>query len=233
MNNLLVFTCDYAEPKMNLDLLRRSCDLYDIELATYTGAGYPGHKRGKIIDAAAFLRSRSEPFAMFADGQDVIVIDRAERILDTYQRIGSEIVISAEKTCWPDADLGAHYPYPKPPYHNSPWRFINSGGWIGERGALIAALESAGEYNGPAFNDDDQYCWTEWFLRKGGRNHCTIDAGCQIFQSMGGTNSHELGPTGENLITHQTPKVLHFNGRTPNIGLWYRNLTGDLGWKGQ
>ena len=232
MSNLLVFTCDYPTPAADITLLRRSCDLYDIPLATYGEGSWPGYAQGKIVAARQFLESRTEPFAMFVDGRDVIILDRAERILDQYQRIGSEIVISAEKTCWPDATLASHYPYPKPPYHNSPWRFINAGGWIGERKALIKALAAAGEYSG-AWPNDDQRCWTEFFLYMGGRQIMTIDAGCQIFQSMGGTNSHELGPTGENLITHKTPKVVHFNGRTPNIGLWYRNLTGDLGWKGQ
>ena len=234
MKDLLIFTCNYKEPTIDLRLLRRSCELYDIELATYgDDVDWPGHKRGKIIDAAAFLSTRPEPFAMFVDGRDTIVLDRAERILDTYQKIGSEIVIAAEKTCWPNAELWTHYPYPRPPFQTSPWRYINSGGWIGERGALMNALYTAADYDGELWNEDDQMCWTDWFLRAGGRNHCVIDAGCQIFQCIGGTAGHEIGPTGENLITHTQPKVLHFNGRAPNIGLWYRNLTGDLGWRGE
>lgn len=233
MKDLLVFTCDYPSPPADISLLRRSCELYDIELATYgQDRNWPGYARGKITDAMLFLKDRDEPFAMFVDGRDTIIVNNTDTILQTYQRIGSEIVIAGEKTCWPDAALGTHYPFPRPPYHNSPWRYINAGGWIGERRTLVMALECAADYAG-TWPNDDQRMWTEIFLYNGWRNRITIDAGCQIFQCMGGVGSHELGPGGENLVTHTYPKVLHFNGRTPNIGLWYRTLTGDLGWKGQ
>lgn len=233
MKDLLVFTCDYPSPPADISLLRRSCELYDIELATYgQDRNWPGYAQGKIVAAREFLMGREEPFAMFVDGRDTFLTYGAPNILDQFQRIGSEIVIAGEKTCWPDAALGTHYPYPRPPYHNSPWRFINAGGWIGVRQTLIHALGEAADYT-DKWPNDDQRMWTEIFLYNGWRNRITIDAGCQIFQCMGGVGSHELGPGGENLVTHSFPKVLHFNGRTPNIGLWYRNLTGDLGWKGQ
>lgn len=231
MNDLLVFTCDYPAPPADISLLRRSCELYNVPLVTYGAGGWPGYTRAKIVDAAHFLISREEPFAMYVDGRDTFLLNSAPEILEKYQRIGSPVVIAGEKTCWPDAALGTHYPYPKPPFHNSPWRFINSGGWIGGRYAIIEALRIARSYEN-TWQSDDQRCWTEAYLRGGIRSFTTIDAGCQIFQCMGGIGAHELGPTGENLITHQKPSVLHFNGRTPHIGMWYRNLTGDLGYKG-
>lgn len=235
MNNLLVFTCNYAVPSADTTLLRRSCDLNNIPLQTYgDGQSWPGYAQGKIIEARKFLETREEPYAMFVDGRDTIILDSADAILERYQRIGSMILVSGEKTCWPDVDIAPQYPYPPAPFHNSPWRFINAGGWIGERLALIKALDRIQGAEYPIrWPDDDQRCWTELYLRDSwARPLMRVDAGCQIFQCMGGVASHELGPTGENLVTHALPKVLHFNGRTPNIGLWYRTLTGDLGWKG-
>ncbi|MDD1678313.1 MAG: hypothetical protein LUO93_03910, partial [Methanomicrobiales archaeon] len=123
--DLLVFTCDYPNPPADITLLRRSCELQDINLATYGEGDWPGYALGKIVAAREFLLAREEPFAMFVDGRDSLILDKADHILDQYQRIGSQIVIAGEKTCWPDANLGTHYPFPRPPFHNSPWRYVN------------------------------------------------------------------------------------------------------------
>jgi len=231
MNDLLVFTCNYGDLTQTA-LLRRSCELVNIDLQIFGGGGWPGYRQGKLVRAIDFLKTRTEPFALYTDGHDSIVLHDAAVILDKFQRIGTSIVVSAEKNCWPDARLAGHYPYPQLPFHNSPWKFINAGGWMGNRLALIEFLSVADTYNGDNL-EDDQRCWTDAFLyNHAWRPLIHVDAGCRIFQTMGGVGGHELGPNGENLITHQFPSVLHFNGRTPNIGLWYRTLTGDLGWKG-
>lgn len=231
MNDLLVFSTGTDE---GTKLFRRSCELFDIEPVIFD-RGYPAHALAKIRYSLEFLKSREEPFVLWADSHDSIVLSPAAAILDKYQRVGQLILISAEKTCWPDASISTHFPYPPPPYHNSPWRFINSGGWMGERHAVIAALTSMSEFYVDRWPGDDQRCWQEWYLRSGplGRSVCRIDAGCEVFQTMASVASHELGPNGENLVTHTQPKILHFNGRIPGIGTWYRTLTGDLGWKGQ
>ena len=231
--DLLVFTANFPVPPTDISLLRRSCELYNIELATYGDGSWPSYGKGKVIDAAAYLETHDEPFALFLDGRDTFVTDNAANILDAYQRIGSEILIAGERTCWPDATLGTHYPYPHNSkfYGMSPWRFINSGGWIGVRRTLIQALKAAAEYAG-SWPNDDQRMWTEIFLYGGWRHRIEIDSDCAMFQCMGGTHGHELGPTGENLVTRQKPKCFHFNGRTPGMGDWYRALTGDLGYKG-
>lgn len=229
MSDLLVFSTGTAEGSK---LFVRSCELQNIEPVIFDN-GYPGHGIAKIKYALEFLRDRTEPFVMFADAHDSIVLHNAGVLLDKYQRIGSPITISAEKTCWPDDSIATHFPYPQAPFHNSPWRFINAGGWMGEAAHVRQALEVMIEKGYvDRWPGDDQRCWQEWFLHAGGRQVCRVDAGCQIFQCMGGTASHELGPNGDNLVTHTSPSVLHFNGQTPNIGTWYRTLTGDLGWKG-
>lgn len=228
MNDLLVFSTGTEQGSR---LFKRSCELQNITPVIFD-FGYPGHAIAKIRYASKFLQDYQEPFVLFADAHDSIVLDNAKSILDKYQRIGAEIVISAEKTCWPDSEISTHFPYPRPPFHNSPWRFINAGGWMGERRAILGALDlmdTAGFVD--RWQGDDQRCWQEFFLRGTGRQRMHVDSGCEIFQTMSGVGGMELGPNGDNLITHCQPKILHFNGRTPNIGLWYRTLTGDLGWK--
>lgn len=230
MNDLLVFSC--GDPAKR-ELFTRSCGLQNIEPVFFSyGDTYPGHAIAKIEHALAFLEGRDEPFVMWVDSHDSIVLDGVDAILNKYQRIGAAIVISGEKNCWPDPAIATHFPYPKPPYHQSPWRFINSGSWIGEMSAVREALFAMKTKYRDKWPGDDQRCWQEWFVRGYGRQCCQVDAGCEIFQTMSGVGGMELGPSGGNLVTHSQPKVLHFNGNTPNIGLWYRTLTGDLGWKG-
>lgn len=231
-SDLLVF-CPNYNGSTN-DLYCRSCDLQNIKLHGYgEGKNWPGFTIGKIQGPLEFLKTRDEPFVMFGDGHDTIIIDTAETILDKFQRFGYPVLFSAEKNCWPDATLAKHFPFPKPPYHNSPWRFPNAGGWMGQREAVIDMLTAAWEYNNQWQNDDTR-CFVELYLKQySWRSYITFDYGCQIFQTMCQTHSHELGPNGENLVTHNKPSTLHFNGRVPGIGLWYRTLTGDLGWKGE
>jgi hypothetical protein len=232
-DSLCVFTASYGTDKC--DLLRRSCGLVDIQLHTYGTGEWQSYVHGKITGALDFLAGRDEPFAMYVDGHDSFIVDNAAAILDKYQRIGKLITISAEKDVWPvnQGIAAAHYPYPQPPHHQSPWKFINSGGWIGERGALIEALSRMHAVaNG---RGDDQLLWHEWYLFLKGRLVTHIDSGCSIFQTMSGVHGHELSPTGENLTTFQRPSVVHFNGRLGNngaIGDWYRMMTGDRGYRG-
>jgi len=228
VSDLLIFTCDYDTPRIDLSLLRRSCELYDIELATYGTGIYPGHALAKIRDAAKFLETREEPFVLFTDGADTFINGTSKSILEKYQQVGSLILVSAEKNCWPDVNLSTHYPIVD---RRSPWRYINSGGWMGERGAVIEALLSMSD-NIDNWGNDDQLCWTKWYLYRKGRLITTIDSGCNVFQTMASAASHELSPDGSNAVTHNTPSVYHFNGRSPGIGNWYRMLTGDMGWKG-
>lgn len=231
MSDLLVFS---TGTELGSQLFKRSCELQNIDPVIFDH-GYPGHGVAKIRLVYEFLmaRTESEPFVLFADAHDSIVLSGASDILDKYQRIGAPIVISAEKTCWPDSTLSAHFPYPRPPFHHSPWRFINAGGWMGERNYILRALKEMEVAYVDRWPGDDQRCWQEWYLRDRGREVCHVDAGCEIFQTMSSSGQTDFAPNGENQVTHQIPKILHFNGRTPNIGLWYRNLTGDLGWRGQ
>ena len=225
--DLLVFTCDYDDPKIDTRLLRRSCELYHIDLQTYGRGGFPGLAKAKITDAAAFLESRSEPYAMFIDGFDSFIIGSAASIMEKYQRSGNLILVSGEKNCYPDGDLATHYPI----VDRSPWRYINSGGWIGERLALIQALHEMEDLV-PTYGENDQLIWAIWYLHRRGRLITNIDTKCTVFQTMAGISTHELQPDGTNAVTMASPSVYHFNGRSPNRDTYYRTFTGDLAWQG-
>lgn len=226
-SDLLIFTCDYDDPKIDLRLIKRSCELARIDLQTYGDGGFPGLAKAKITDAAAFLEKRTEPFAMFTDGFDSFIIHSPAEILDKYQRSGNLILVSGEKNCYPYDNMATHYPI----VNRYPWRFVNSGGWIGERLALIQALHEMEELI-PEYGENDQLIWTMWYLHRRGRLITNIDTKCDVFQTMAGLGSHELHPDGSNSVTLAHPSVFHFNGRTPNRDTYYRTFTGDQAWRG-
>ena len=202
-------------------LLRQSCADHGIELHEYgVGRPWPGMCVGKITEPLAFLKTRTEKYALFTDGEDSFIVNDEDHIIGEFEANVSRwrpILISAEKNCYPDPELAEQYPESP-----TPWKYINAGGWMGKREALIMAL---GELqDSPFFGvSDDQLCWHHWFLRY--RYLADLDSGCEVFQTMAGTD--EFIPPGMNTLTLSCPSVIHFNGRTGMDGRmeqWYERL---------
>lgn len=74
---------------------------------------------------------------LFSDGYDAIVTASAERIVGLYRGMGTDVVVSGERVCWPpQPELEDRIPPARTAY-----RFPNSGGFIGTAGALRTLLE--------------------------------------------------------------------------------------------
>ncbi len=221
MSNLCVFTT--VESEASASLLRHSCDRVGLQLHLYETGTWRGYADGKIRGALDFLRTRTEPICMFVDGHDSFILKGEDAILDALNIPDEPIIISCEKTCWPDATIGIDFLDPNK-MAASPWCYPNSGGWIGDRGALVEALSKMLEYV-ERWPGDDQRCWQEYCL--GWPQQVHRDTECSIFQCMGGTGEEEINGAGVNTITFRVSMVWHFNGRTPGREEWYRKLTGD------
>ena len=63
------------------------------------------------------------------------------------------LLFNAEKNCYPDPDLEKAYPEIQ-----SPWRYLNAGAFIGNAGAVKAALQP--KLDSITKNTDDQRLWT-------------------------------------------------------------------------
>lgn len=223
MSNLCVFTT--VESLASAALLRRSCQRVGIDLQLFGTGTWKGYADGKIRGALDFLRMRTEDVCMFVDGHDSFVLAGEEHILDVYNMFDESIVISCEKTCWPDTAVANRY---KKLDTNSPFLYPNAGGWIGERKALCMALRELLPFS-EKWPNDDQRCWHEFATDCKNSvqddEQVSRDTECSIFQAMGGTG--EMNETGRNTITGNWPMVWHFNGRTPGREEWYTKLTGD------
>lgn len=187
VSDLLVFT---ANPD---DLLLQSARRVGIEIAAYTPNPWGDFVNGKTRRGAEFLRTRTEPFAMWTDGYDSLILKPEADILSI---LTAPVLISAERNCFPDSHRAEEFPDT-----GSLPRFLCAGCYIGRREELIAALEVVLSL---ATTGDDQRAWTSAYLA-GAVPGLKIDHERRIFHSMG-----DGDPVGDSC-------VIHFNGRVPGL----------------
>ena len=142
MTDLCVFTCGYTDPPIDTSLLRASCKRVGIELQAYgSGERWPGFCVGKIRAARQFLAARREEYALFVDSSDTFIVSAETAILESFQSLGTSVLVSGEKNCYPIPADATRYPQSGAPDDpGTPWRFVNSGGWIGQRTRLVEVL---------------------------------------------------------------------------------------------
>jgi hypothetical protein len=171
---------------------------------------------------------RDDAVVLFADAFDSVLLPCRDTILGKFRAFEAPIVFSAEKGCWPDPHLKARYPQPEsramapqdatlrrlrptPPLE-TPFRYLNSGGYMGYAGAIrsvLAELEAPDE-------DDDQRLFTHYFLEH--RETVGLDHESTIFQTLHHVDPDDLTVERGNPVRVRgrlTPTetcVLHGNG---------------------
>lgn len=143
---------------------------------------------------------------MFTDSYDVLFNDGPKNIVKKFREMKSAVVFSAEKTCWPDENLKDKYPMTM-----SPYRFLNSGGFIGygdHISEIINKVEVGNDY-------DDQLYYTERFFEslEDGKN-IKLDHQQDLFQTMGDAVNDIKIVDGKiyNKETNTYPLIVHANG---------------------
>ena len=167
--------------------LAKSCQQLNLVLVLVTGPT-PFALRDKIFSLHRYLQeNRSDEVILFADAYDSLFLQGPEKILEKFRDAGEKVIFSTEKLCHPDKKL-----MPAFPRKNGPWRFLNSGGFIGWSKDLFRLLDDVIRYNehidAPTekMARNDQYMWTRFFLENPDRFE--LDYNCSIFQSLLFTN---------------------------------------------
>lgn len=144
---------------------------------------------------------------LFLDAYDTLLLDSLETIFQRFQAIGARLLLSAETNCHPEPSRARHYPP-----CSTPFRFVNSGAYIGEAEFLKTLLEKY-PVEQTIDIDDDQNLFTSMYLDHA--PEVAIDHHCQIFQSVGHAEYHLCPHQGRitNTTTQTLPSVLHFNGK--------------------
>ncbi len=129
-----------------------------------------------------------EDVIMFVDAFDVLFIDSAERILDTYLQVKApKLLFAAECGCWP-VKISCFTRYPRSP---TTYRYLNSGTWMGRVEDSIDMLTKLMKRAGKgelAFIANDQRLCSDMY--ESGGSKIRLDHYAAIFQSMHAT----LGP---------------------------------------
>jgi hypothetical protein len=163
---------------------------------------------------------------LFTDSYDVIALTNSCEILTKYNSIcdSNTVLFSAEKSCWPLKQLDIFYPET-----DSEYKFLNSGGFIGNAERILNLLEKKIENC-----EDDQLYYTKIFLFDNKvdniMNKIMLDYSCEIFQTLNDAfddidivNKKRIF----NKYTNTFPCLLHGNGAR-NIKEHFNTLSESI-----
>jgi hypothetical protein len=180
-----VVTVINDENHFGFSLLKLSCILNNLDLVVLVSSA-KDFKSNRIKDDLLkdYLdkKGNEEEIILFTDGNDAIFLATEEEVLTKYRKAGKELLFSSETSCWPDTSLAGQYPDTGP----SPYKFLNSGGFIGSAGTIRELMEDD-SFDIGNFKKSNQYVWTKRLFRNPER--IGLDTGCEIFHTF----SPEIG----------------------------------------
>jgi hypothetical protein len=158
-----------------------SCARGGFSLKTLATAdnNYTSHRIKDQLLALYLNQLTSDEIFVFTDAYDAFFLGDAREILEKFHKTGKKLVFSTETACWPDASLKDYYPEVE-----SPYRYLNSGGFIGYAGFVkeLLAETSVDVKPSDAFYWSNQYFWTKKYLEN--TDDIGLDSGCEIFNTF-------------------------------------------------
>jgi hypothetical protein len=168
------------------------------------------------------------------DAWDVALICGTEEIIYNYKGFGFPIVMNAERNCFPLADLADKFPESPTPY-----KYVNSGFYVGETAAIVSMLETMRDTYG--FPDDvhnpdgswtarnDQGDYSLYFLEH--QNIIKLDTTAILAQTLHDADPQEFAYLPDtkrviSLLTKNQPCAIHGNGSGKS---WLKRIIGWLG----
>lgn len=179
----------------------------------------------KLEAAHAYASSLpQEDIILFTDAFDVIFTSSSVNISNIFTTMKSDLVFSAECGCWPHVAENREACFRDYPISPTPYRYLNSGTWIGFAKAAKEMLHQVIQEAGKNFDmANDQKLIADFYIA--GRFGIKLDFFNALFQSMHMTLDPPLphcDPTEDvvldshgqwyNKRTHSNPSVIHFNG---------------------
>ncbi len=204
--NRSIMLCKFITTTSDLDKcfqLRRSLILNDwnYHIIEHEWKGFGG----KIIETYNYLKANPDITHFFySDAWDTVVLGTMEEALSKLPSTDI-ILFSAERACYPHPGKAGKYPD-----HDSPWKYLNGGGWFASSDLFCQMVES----NMPAVDINDQAWFTDRFLD----GYITLDYNCTIFQTMAFCRETDFKYQTHRLYNrvHRTTSLfIHGNGHTP------------------
>lgn len=189
-------------------------------------------KLGAALDVVSALPD--DCVVLFSDAYDVMYSQSLRDIARKFVEIGKPLVFSAECGCWPhvlrDNGRTCRDAFPHSP---TPYRYLNSGGWIGTAKVAAKFLRRVVEEAHAATKQDfhklnDQELAAQLYLDRAFADDLTLDFFASIFQPTHAVRDStavqncdplpHLRPhpsqagTLQNVLTNTIPAIYHFNG---------------------
>ena len=173
-----VITVISDEENHGFFLLKLSCASNDLELTTLvlTKKHFQTNRLKDSLLSDYLEEINSDELILFTDGYDAVFLTGENEMIDKYRRFNKDLVFSTETNCWPDKNLAPLYPET-----DSPYKYLNSGGFLGKAG-LIKELLNDSSYRSDKFERSNQYLWAQVFLKN--QNLIGMDTYCDIFCSF-------------------------------------------------
>jgi hypothetical protein len=158
------------------NLLRLSCVLYGLKLVALVSnkTDFYSNRLKDDLLKDYLLDEDDNELILFTDGIDAVFTATEEEILAKYSKFNTDLVFSAESTCWPDKSLAKLFMLDE----KTPYNYLNSGGFIGKVG-LIKELLNDNDFDLENYRQSNQYLWSKRYLKN--TEKITLDTYCEIF----------------------------------------------------
>jgi len=174
----------------------------------------PGGFLGKIHDTYKYLKTlEGYTHFLYTDAWDTFAVAGPEELA---MKMPDGLLISTERACYPYPELAPRYPV-----SDSPWKYVNGGGWCGEIKAFLRLYEDCP----PTTEMNDQVWLTNQFLKLHGEGWVKLDYNCHVFQTLGFCKigdfeiNHVFSDDDWYLFKNNEmgsfPLFIHGNGHTP------------------
>ncbi|XP_062512478.1 multifunctional procollagen lysine hydroxylase and glycosyltransferase LH3-like [Corticium candelabrum] len=161
------------------DRFVESAVLFDLNV-TILGMGQQwkglGQKVHLLIPALEPYKDDNNVIVMYTDSYDVVFLAGQDAILSKFSDFKSNLVFSAEETCWPEDMAEKH---PRTTFGK---RYLNSGGFIGYAPAVYEALT----FEPISYRDNDQELFQKVYVNENFRNkhNMKLDHRAYIFMNL-------------------------------------------------
>jgi hypothetical protein len=199
MNRLLIITT--TSDRSRCHQLERSLRLHGYDYVILEHSWHPDGFLGKLHHTYNYLKTcTSYTHFLYTDAWDTVAMRGGVVVPDG-------VLISAERACYPHPELASQYPA-----SDSPWKYVNGGGWCGSVESFLRLYES----KPPTDELNDQVWMTERYLSLQHEDWVALDTDCMIFQTLGFCPvSDFIHSPFTNTITGTQPAFIHGNGHTP------------------
>lgn len=178
---------------------------------------FSGLRDAKIIELAKTIKLLETELVLVCDSADVLLVKREDELIAKFEEARCLILMAAEKQCYPQRLMDTWYPPSK-----TPWRYLNSGAYMGAKENILAMLEAAYDLKPNPRNlyrsrdwQDDQFLLSQLYIQE---YNITLDTQCKVFQCVGDITEEEYA--------NSDPCLYHFNGHAKGIEKQYTKRFG-------